>query len=414
MAETTAALLAESGLAPRLSDRATPTPVMTHALVSQRAAAGLVLTASHNPAIDHGLKVFGPDGSSILEAVTTKIERIAMARMHDDEPSHAAAPTPRCDFVTPYLSTLQNLLDDDAFARSDLRVVYDAMHGSGAGVLDVLLEAAGAKLERLRVEPDPTFGGAAPDPTPDRLGLLCAEIRKSPGLGIGLATDGDADRFGVVDGAGRVLTETQVLALLVDHLASTGRIENGVALGAGTGSLVDKVAAAHGLPVERFPIGFRHLSAAMRSGDADVAGEESGGFALASVGPDKDGILAGCLLANLVATTGQPIEVHLERLETRFGASACGRRAVRRTDRCDSALEAVEHDPPRRFAGVDVVETQTEHALRLVLADDGFVMFRRSGTENAIRIYAEASTPHRLEARLNQAESLLDSGRADR
>jgi len=408
MAEMAAAILFEAGLDPRLSACRTPTPAVTFALTKGRFAAGLVLTASHNPALDHGLKLFGPSGGTIDDAHARQIESIAMGRMRDDRPAAEYAPRFEDDFIVAYQKALASWLEPGALARSGVTVVYDAMHGAGGGVLDVVLESGGANLRRLRTTADPTFGGAAPDPIPARLESLSHEVSKIDGLALGLATDGDGDRFGAVDGTGRVLTETQVVALLVDHLASTGKISRGVAITAGTGSLVEKVAHAHGLKVERHPVGFKHLSAALAAGRVDVAGEESGGFALATMSLDKDGLLAGCLLANLVACSGKPLEDHVRQLESRFGASACGRAAIARTPRLDDALAAMAAGPPSRVGNLRVESVETERGLRLGLADGGFLILRRSGTEPMLRIYAEATSQAALEERLKQGSALIE------
>jgi phosphomannomutase len=199
-----------------------------------------------------------------------------------------------------------------------------------------------------------------------------------------------------------------VIALLVDHLARRGRIRRGVAIGAATGSLVEKVARAHGLHVERHPIGFKALSGALCAGRADAAGEESGGFALSEMGPDKDGILAGALLVELVAATGLPLEAHVERLEQRFGTSACGRIARPRSAAIDRALVRLASDPPDRVGRVRVLAVDACDGVRLALADGGFLMFRRSGTERLARVYAEAGDPQRLARRLREGTLLLE------
>jgi phosphomannomutase len=407
MAETSAAILAEFGLIPLLSQVVTPTPAVTFALAHDDYAGALVLTASHNPALDHGLKVFGPHGGTIDEATARRIEAIAQRRRHETGPALATPVPRRVDFLAPYRAALDALLDHEAFARIPVSICYDAMHGSGGGILDAVLEDAGARIRRLRCQPDPDFGGHSPDPIPERLTELSRETRRAAGLTLGLATDGDGDRVGVVDGRGRVLSETQVVALLIDHLARAGRIERGVAITAGTGSLVLKVAASHGLPVERHPVGFKYLSAAMASGRADVAGEESGGFALASMGRDKDGLLAGCLLANLVATSGEALETHVDRLERRFGASACGRRAISRTPELDLALDHLVRNPPDSVGGVAVESVEGGDSLRLELSDGGFLMLRRSGTEPMIRLYSEAAHDAALIQRLDAGQGLL-------
>ena len=407
LAETAARIAVEAGLRPTLASDRTPTPAVTHALYRGRCAAGLVLTASHNPAPYHGLKVFGPTGATIPDADARRIEAIAAGLQADEGPPRSARLGRREDLTERYRRSLAELFAGGALRSSRLSVFYDAMHGCGGGVLDRVLAEAGARIEGFRLDGDPLFGGEPPDPTADRLGGLARKTRLGRGLRLGLATDGDGDRIAAVDGRGTVLTETQVLAVLVDHLATTGHVERGVALTAGTGSLVEKVARAHGLVVERHPVGFKHLSAALEAGRVDIAGEESGGFALAGLGCDKDGILAGCLLARLVATTGEPLEAHVARLEGRFGASACGRTALPLTPALEAAVESLNVAPPVRIGGCRVVRVEELFGLRLSMADDGFVLLRRSGTEPVLRIYAEAPDRKALDERLVRAKSLL-------
>ncbi len=245
------------------------------------------------------------------------------------------------DLCGPYLEELLGQLDRSCLRRSGMRIFYDALHGTGAGVLDQALRRCGLAVEVRRGDRDPYFGGGSPDPVPERLVSLAREVRGAKGLRLGLATDGDADRFAVIDADGRPLSESAALALLVDHLARTGRVRRGVAISIATGSLVERVARSHGLPVRRFPIGFKHLSAALVEGEADVAGEESGGFAWGRLARDKDGILAGCLLAEAVAKTGAPLRVRLAALEREHGRSACGRIALAADERAHRGLAAL-------------------------------------------------------------------------
>jgi len=409
LARSAADVLRADGLRPVIAAHWTPTPVVTHALQRGRWAAGLVLTASHNPPLDHGLKVFDAAGAGIGDPVARRIEALAARALRDGVPApdgavgHRSAPA----LGEAYLAAVADLLDRDALRRHAPTVVYDAMHGAAAGHLDTLLERLGVRVIALRTAPDPRFGGGVPDPVAAQLGALIARTRAAASPALGLANDGDGDRVGVVDGRGRVLTETQVIALLVDHLARTGRIARGVALGRATGSLVARVAEAHGLTVMRRPIGFKHLSAAILADRADVAGDESGGFAYRPIGPDKDGMLAAALLVELVATTGRPIEQHVARLEAAHGASACGRRALRASGGLDRALVRLAASPPTRIGGVALAGFDAGDGLRFELADGGFLMFRRSGTEPLLRIYAEAADAQRLERRLELGQRLL-------
>jgi phosphomannomutase len=231
------------------------------------------------------------------------------------------------------------------------------------------------------------------------------------GLRLGLATDGDADRFAVVDADGRLLSETQSLALLVDHLARTGRIEKGVAVSNATGSLVAKIATDHGLDVARHPIGFSELSNSLNAGDCDVAGEESGGFALASFSRDKDGVMASALMLELLAEVRAPLQSRLDEFALRYGASACGRTAVRMRPEAREALEELLIDPPEKVDGQAVRRVSTADGLHLGL-DDGFLMLRVSGTEPVLRVYAEAHAEASLRRRLAFGAGMLVSADA--
>jgi phosphomannomutase len=291
-------------------------------------------------------------------------------------------------------------------------VLFDALHGSGAGVLDVALRRAGVRVEVLRGEPDPRFGGGAPDPVPARLTPLLRAVRRAGGSALGLATDGDADRFAVVDERGRPLAESAALALLVDHLARGGRIRRGVAISEATGSLVERVAAAHGLEVRRHPMGFRHLAQALAEGEADVAGEESGGFAWRPFCVDKDGVLAGCLFAEMTAQ--EPVGVRLAALCRAHGRLACARTAHALDPRRRAGLEALRRSPPARVDGARVLRAETRDGLRVALPD-GFVMWRESGTEPVLRVYAEAEGARAVARRLDAARALLEAaGRRSR
>lgn len=408
MAEMAAAVLVEQGLVPTLSSALGPTPVVTHALAHGRFAAGLVLTASHNPSPHHGLKVFTGRGAAIDDGAARRIEAFAARRMQDDaEPVRTRAPALR-DLHAPYRLALAERLDGATLRRSGVAVVYDAMHGAAGGLLDGVLRGHGIDVESLRTNPDPTFAGGVPDPVAPQLTGLVAATRARGGLVVGIANDGDGDRVGVVDGRGRVLSETQVLALLVDHLARHARLERGIAIGAATGSLVEKVARDHGLAVERHPIGFKYLASALVAGRVDLAGEESGGFALAGMAPDKDGMLAGALLVECVAAAGRPLEDQLDALERRFGSSACGRVALTCSPPLERAMMRLAADAPARVGRVPVARVDRSFGLRFELADGGFVMLRRSGTEPVMRVYAEAADEAALATRLRDAGRMLE------
>lgn len=403
MVQLAARCLAAEGLAPLLARGSLPTPAATRAVRRRQAAGAVVLTASHNPSQYQGLKVFGPSGACIDDRSARRIEAW-IARAPETDPG-SAEPASVADLRAPYVRDVLRQLDAERMARSGLRVAYDAMHGAGAGVLDAVLARAGVEVALLRGDPDPRFGGSAPDPSFAALAGLRRVMRGRRGPGLGLATDGDADRFAAVDAGGRLLPATDVVALLVDELASSGRVTQGVALSLATGSLVARVAEDHGLPVFRRPIGFKHLSKVMAEGRADVAVEESGGFALESFGLDKDGILAGCLLAEIAARDGEPLGLRLARLRRRHRAGHCGQTSLAAGEKSRDRLERLRRSPPGRLDGERVGGVQTHDGLHLAFAD-GFLMLRLSGTEPVLRVYAEAAGVAALRRRLELGAAL--------
>lgn len=407
-AELASAILRAHGAGVTRASGAVPTPVAVRAVLTRAAAAAVVFTASHNPPEYRGMKVFGSWGGGLEAEQTRRLEELAAGLAADEGAPEAEATSPVApvDLVSPYLRDLLAEIDVAVLRRSDLQVVYDAMHGTGSGVLDRAIVDCDVPVRVLRGDPDPRFGGAAPNPIPQRLRGLVRAVRDLGGPCLGLATDGDADRFAVVGADGRVLSETEAVALLVDHLARTGRVERGVAISIATGALVERVATGHGLRVERHPIGFKHLSRALRSGAVDAAGEESGGFALGRFGLDKDGILAGCLFAEMAASGPAPLGVRLAELERRHGRSFCGRTAVPRNARSQEALDRLVASPPKRVDGAEVRAVTRRDGLHLAL-EDGFLMFRASGTEPLLRVYGEACGPRLLKRRLAAGSDML-------
>jgi phosphomannomutase len=310
------------------------------------------------------------------------------------------------DFVAPYLKKLTALVDRNAIRRARPAVVYDAFHGTGSGVCDRVLRTLGARIEVLRGRRTPRFGGIAPDPVPAQLGALARAVRARGGRAIGIATDGDGDRYAVLDTSGTLLSESEALALLVDHLARSGRVRRGVAISIATGTLVESVAAAHGLAVERHPIGFKYLSRALVEGRADLAGEESGGFAWDPLARDKDGILACALFTEIAACSGGSLRARLRQLAREHGRRLCSRVARRATAAARARLAALAAAPPERVGTARVQGVDLRDGVRLGFAD-GFLMLRASGTEPVLRLYAEAPDARALAGRFAAGWRLL-------
>ena len=409
LAQEAAAVLHAAGLRPCLAKGPTPTPAACLAVRRRRAAAGVIFTASHNSPEYQGIKIVGPDGAAAARSLTDRLEAATARRLARGREPARLEWTRTVDLNAPYRAHLGQLAAPLPAAGPGLRLVYDPLHGAGVGVLDRWLIEAGCTVSVLHGDPDPTFGGAAPDPGTARLAPLGAEVRRRRAR-FGLASDGDADRFAVVDGRGRRISESDALALIIDYLAGTRRLGRGVALSIATGSLPERVARAHGLPVLRVGLGFRALSTELLAGRADLAGEESGGFAWAPAAIDKDGMLASALLTERLARDRRPVAQQLRSLHRRHGSSACGRLALPATAARRARLTALGQQTPARIDGCRVLEARHDEGLHCRLSDGGFVMWRASGTEPVVRVYAEAGSRAGLRRRLRLAVRRLGRG----
>lgn len=404
--------LAARGVTPLLCRGVTPTPAAALAVVDGGLAGGIVITASHNAPEYSGIKWITADGASPAPALTRDLEARIAALDPRTVPLAEVDPEP-IDPARAYLRSLDRLIDRTLLRRKRPRILYDALHGAGSGFLDRHLERAGCRLETLHGAPDPLFGGRAPDPTAETLAGLAKAVR-ARGARLGLATDGDADRYGVVDPEGGFVEPNDVFALLLDYLARRRGLRGEVACSVATTRMIHRVASAHGLEVRVCPIGFKHMAPLLVEGRAAVAGEESAGFALAAHLPDKDGMLAGALVAEMTAAEGSRPSTLLTRLRRRYGALYSRRIALPLTPRLVERLARLAAAPPDRLAGLRVRDVSRRDGLHLALGGDDWVHLRASGTEPVIRIYGEASSPRVLRRILRAAPALLLEGTAKR
>jgi len=392
-AAAAAGVLAQAGVPCRLATRAVPTPTVAHAVLHHQAAAGITITASHNPAEDNGLKLSGPSGGPALPEVTKAIER-RVADLADPGGMPLAAaragglvePT---DFAPAYLAQCRHMVDLDAIRRARLKVAVDVMHGPARGYLDVLLAEAGCEVTLLHGERDVTFGGHPPEPAAEHLQELIGTVR-SRGADIGLATDGDADRFGVLDRDGTVLAPNPILALVLRHLLGHRGWRGGVGRSVATTHLLDRLAARYHVPLHETPVGFKYLGDLITHGSAMFGGEESGGMSLRGHPPEKDGILACLLAAEVAAVERSSLGEVLHRLYAEVGPLLSVRINVPLSEAVRGALPARIAAPPVALGGRAVSRVQTTDGLKLHFADGAWLLVRPSGTEPVARLYVEA------------------------
>lgn len=386
----TAERLSRYGFEVFLSSGPVPTPVLSHACRSRGLGGVINFTASHNPPLYNGIKFSPGHGGPADSMATGRIEELI--RLGERLPPSTGS-TSTVDFITPYLRDINGFISADLFKSYDsLRVVYDAFSGAGSGVLDRKLCELGASIRVINGTRDPLFAGRDhPEPNAQGLLDLSGEVVKS-GASLGVATDGDADRFGIVDENGTFVAPHDFLALLLDYLAESGR--SGAAVrSVTTGSLMDRVAAARGIPIKVTPVGFKHLGSAMLSGSVMLAGEESGGMSVGGHIPEKDGVLACLLAAEMVCARGDGLAAQLEKLWDRHGRLF--------NTRVDLPLSAdmrvrIQRDwldnDPRKAAGRPVLGVDRTDGVKLVLGPDTWVLVRLSGTEPLARVYIQSSS----------------------
>lgn len=392
-----------------------PTPVMAFEILRRKASGGINFTASHNPAEYNGLKFTPAWGGPALPATTRRIEQLIEQLKgveFEGMPFSQAVEKGLCCEIDPreeYLKGLAEKVQGGLLKKAGLRVALDHMHGTSAGYLDLFLKRAGVTLRRFHQKHDPYFGGARPDPAEENLGVLISLLKRDSSFHLGLATDGDADRFGVVDRNGVYFEANVVCGLLLDYMARTRGFRKGVVRSVSTTHFIDAVAAKHGLPVYETKVGFKYVGQFIATGKADVACEESAGFTIKGHVPEKDGILACVLTAEMVAVEGKSLAKLREKLFKQTGPFYTQRQDIPFDPAKRRELKARLNSCPDRFAGKKVENIVRLDGTKFILRDGAWALARESGTEPLVRLYGEARFPAEL-AQLMEAGRKLVTG----
>ncbi len=405
-ARESAQVLAEEGIDVLLCVEPVPTPAVAYAIIAERADGGVNITASHNPPEYQGIKFSTSDGAPALPEITREIEeeieRVRREGGHRRSRRDLSGRILAFDPREGYLRDLATKIDLPTIARARLRVAVDPLWGTARGYLDRVLREAGCEVHVLHGHRDVLFGGGAPEPSAERLRPL-SDVVASGGFDLGVATDGDADRFGIVDRGGAFVTPNQVLALLFEYLCETRSWEGGVARSVATSHQVDRAARRRGRPVYETPVGFKYIGELLKEGKILIGGEESAGLSIRGHYPEKDGILAALLVAESIARTGASVSEQLSELYVRDGRLWSGRIEIALTEEARAHLQRKLHaEPPADFFGCRIREVNRMDGLKLLFEDDSWVLLRLSGTEPLARCYAEATSEADLEVRLEQ------------
>jgi phosphoglucomutase len=394
-----AEILSAQGITPLVVAEPAPTPAFAHAVVHNKADGVINFTASHNPPEYNGIKFSTPDGCPALPEVTKKIEAEIVAA--DNAPSAKAASTasPASESLDPkpaYLKRLGEIIDLEGIRKAGLKVAFDPMWGSARGYSDELLRNAGVQVATVHDYRDVLFGGHAPEPDDHLLEDLRKKMRET-GAQIGIATDGDADRFGVIDADGTFLQPNYIIALLFDYLVESRGWKNGVAKSVATTNLINALAQAHGVELHETPVGFKFIGELIMQDKIAIGGEESAGLSIRHHVPEKDGLLAGLLCCEAVAKRGKSLGEQLKVINNQVGSFYPERQNFRLTPEVKAKFTEKLKSDPREFCGHTVSEVNRKDGLKLVFSDGSWVCYRLSGTEPVVRVYTEARSERGLE-----------------
>jgi alpha-D-glucose phosphate-specific phosphoglucomutase len=396
-----ARVLAGAGVTPIVIPEAAPTPAIAYAVRQLKASGAINFTASHNPPEYNGIKFSTHDGAPALPEVTKQIEAAIVAlqtsgaEIPEVNPPEEGFET--TDVKPAFLKRLTELVDLPAIAKSGIKVVYDPFWGAGRGYSSEILRQAGVTVETVHDFRDVLFGGHAPEPSDELLGDAKAKM-KEIGAALGIATDGDADRFGVVDADGTFIQPNYVIALLFDYLVETRGWKNGVAKSVATTNLVNALADYHKVPLYETPVGFKYIGELINGDKIAIGGEESAGLTIRGHVPEKDGVLAGLLVAEMVAKRGKTLGAQLKELFAKVGSFYPVRENFRLTPERKLAFTEKLKADPTELSGRKVVGVVRTDGLKLILDDGSWVCYRLSGTEPVVRAYTESRNEHDQEA----------------
>jgi len=391
-------ILGSHGITPLLIAEAAPTPAIAYAVIQQHADGAINFTASHNPPEYNGIKFSTPDGAPALPEVTKRVEsEIAAYDANPAVPPGAVkAVAQPLDPQGMYLARMREIIDFKTIQKAGLRVVFDPLWGAARGYPDVLLREAGVEVATVHDHRDVLFGGHAPEPDDHLLEAARARMRETRAH-IGIATDGDADRFGIIDEDGTFLQPNFVIALLFDYLVESRGWKNGVGKSVATTNLLNALAKHHGTELYETPVGFKYIGELIKQDKIAIGGEESAGLSIRHHVPEKDGILAGLLCCEMVARRSLPLGRQLQTLFAKVGSFYPQRENFRLTPQVQEKFTGKLKQEPKEFFGRKVSEVVRTDGLKLVFDDGAWVCYRLSGTEPVVRVYSEDRSEQGLE-----------------
>jgi alpha-D-glucose phosphate-specific phosphoglucomutase len=403
-------VLAANGIKALYPPQAVPAPAVTYAVRDRNLCGAVMITASHNPPQFNGYKIksefAGPADPAICKQVEDRIDQSPVRMVSFDDASR----TGNIELYDPrpaHVSALKKLVDLKKIRSTRLKVIVDSMHGCGGNLIETVLYGGRCRAETVRASRDPLFGGVNPEPIGKNLGALCSAVRTAR-ADIGVATDGDADRTGVVDDRGRYVSIQLVFAMLLLHLLRNRREKGGrIVRTTNCTVLIDRICRAYGMECIEVPVGFKYICEQMRQHDVLIGGEESGGLGFRGHIPERDGILANLMLLEMLAMTKKSITQIVDGIQKEFGKSAYDRIDIRYPlEKRQQLLETLRREPPRNLLGTPLARVNDSDGVKYIAANDSWLMFRASGTEPIIRIYSESNHVTRVKRLLEYGKRL--------
>jgi phosphomannomutase len=385
--------IAGNGFRVQLAERPAPTPALSYRIIETGACGGVVVTSSHNPFRWNGIKVKPHYGGSASPEIVADIEARVPAILAAPAGIKLAGPESgaieRFDPIPGYLARLSALVEIARIRSAGLRVAVDPMYGTGAGLFTDLLAGGATTVTEIHTDRNPLFPGIrAPEPIEQNLGDFLALVA-GDGFSIGIATDGDSDRVGLVDEKGVYVDQLRTFALLVNYLLGQRGLRGPVVRSITTTGMANRLAQHYGVDVYETPVGFKHIGPLMMEKDALIGGEESGGYGFRGHLPERDGILAGLYLLDAVAAAGKPPSELLHDVFAITGPHYYERLDFELEPGGNAAVKArLDAATPTEIAGQRVLGQDTTDGWRFTL-DEGWLLFRLSGTEPLVRIYTE-------------------------
>jgi len=415
-AQAVAEVLAANGIKVYLSDRPSPTPTTSLNIRLLGLNGGLIITASHNPGRFNGLKIKTQFGSPADQTVTQKVEAFLYKNKVKTLSLEEGVRTKKIEVINPipkYIETVRKYLDLDLLKNCNLKVVAEAMHGAGNSYHGDVLKGTKVKLDIINAEPNPSFEGLKPEPLPHNMPKLM-EIMKKGKYDIGVATDGDADRVGAVAPGGRFITPGEIMCLIALHFVENRRWRGALVKNIAGPMLMNKIAKHYNLKFFETPVGFKHIAKLMQRENVLVGGEESGGIGVKNYIPERDGILTGLLLVEMMQQEKKPILALLDDMEKRFGKFRYHRQDVEvplktREKVVNSIFAKLQGKDAKKIFKKKISEVNKKDGLKFVFEDESWLLIRPSGTEPILRVYSEAHTDKEAKGLIKIVDKLSKS-----